>query len=628
MSISEKALQNGVDIAYQPIVEYPINIQTGKEKGIKFVEWLAPGVAKVSGKDFGVCFVKSGFCTALRYRKVERTENGLIKADSELMNVDGSLLSGSDAQDAKDAGGGCYAVRKNKLWALFRIADRSQVTEFCYDDIGAYSEGSFVVTKSKVKTLIDINGRQLLPQYYEVCEPFHEDMAIVGSSRNLCYIDRSGRTVFSGACKGSRGFCNGYAVFFDALGKAGAINKNGQIVVTPMFLFMKNASFDKFVVSNDGKYQPDGVTFRGKNYGLIAAGGSMLLPMQYDAIDILPDGGYRYGHAVSWSVSEANGYRVHQVLVSALADASGREILPEEYVEIGSVSEGMRAFKSHKNATLTFGYMSDDGSSRFEIASIGASQNVGLYHELLLEKLSQRLKPFENGTAQVAVAMGEKNVGIFKKKIVRLAEKTGWYRIDRSGSRVASEGETNKKPFDLKTCTALPFHRLCTEFRNSMMYRSTNIYGYVATHEFDGMTEAVLGDGFGIVDMDGNLICGSYTGSNTPSSAVIISAVNRVRPHALIHPLTRVADNVWLGVKNGEEKIIFSEFESPTWFSSGVGPYRAPNGLWGYMDWHGNTVIEPQYTEASGFEDGYAFAVKGADSVVVLYRGEQVRVRG
>ncbi len=621
----QSVLENGVDISYKPVVEIPLPDNTN------FLSWLAPGLALLGGSKMknsdkrGVFSAEKGLLADVAYQKVELTVSGLIalseKKGTKLITRGGVALAGDECDDSRDLGEGFYAKKSRKLWAIFRIDDQAQLTDYLFTEISAFSEGSCVVTTKSGMQIVGADGKPLVPDFYEYAAPFRNGFARVGGRKELNYIDRAGNVLYAGAARGSRDFVNGYAVIRDKSGREGAIDSTGRVVIAPQYRFMKDAENDRFVVSNNGAYQPDGVTFTGRDYGLIAADGRVILPLKYAAVELQPNGSCKFGHMEAWQYQTGNRIFRFGVLVFGVADANGGTLLPEKYVAVGQPSEGMCAYKTFEEKTLRFGYMAEDGSSSFEIGAIDYAHVNDMERTLLREDISLQLSPFRNGRANVCIRNVDTSVGIFKKTTEQHAGKVGWYEIGKDGRELDAKQSLSLTKANILSNQELPFFHSYRQLEANTFVNAAMLESAVNIHPFEDMCEVDYAFGFAILDRDMHCICANDDG--LPSQPYAYIYLSR-GTHERYVQLFRVAKNVWQATnEQGRQSILFSEFESPTRFSSGLAVFRklADKGRFvcGYMDSCGRTVIEPKYTQADGFSNGYALASDG-DKHYLLYR--------
>ena len=600
--------QNGADLSYQPISEVQL-----PEKAV-FSEWLAPGLAAVRGKGFfksdkfSVFSFVRGLLAPIEYSEVSVTPTGFIalrkKKHVTLIKADGTVVSGDDCDGAEDLGEGLIAKKIKKSSAIFRAETGEQLTDYIYSEITPYREGCCAVKGKEGMQLLDTDGKPLFNEYYDFVSPFVNGFARVGGKKQINYIDREGNIIYTGPRRGARDFSNGYAVVSDGKGKYGAIDTSGLVVIEPAYRFVKDCAHDMFVVSNTGTESSDGKTFQGKEYGLIDVHGKVILPLSYDRIELRPDGnGYNYGHIATWQRTSGNTVTNYAVFVSGLVDVRGNIVLPDKFVAIGDLSEGLRAFKSFSDSdVLTFGYMNEKGETVIKIAEVPYKHVYDSERVLLREDLTRQMRPFKDGCASLCIRGVTQTFGIFSEKTTQLvATKVNWYSIDREGNQVDTSANRNK---DVFFCKELPFYNEYVKLEPMIkdVIRDT-------MHMFCDMYEVNFGPGgFAILDSDLNIICSHYDGKPFTTAG---------QPHHKPYAgLAKAAENVWI-VNDGEStEVVFSEFESPSVFSSGLAPVRDKSGkfgsVWGYMDIKGNMVVSPKYSYASGFEGGYAVARIGS----------------
>lgn len=616
-----KALQKGVDISYGPIRE----IQLPDE--VIFSGWLDRGLALVNGRGLKYCdkyavfSAEKGMLTGLDYTKIEKSPSGLIvlhhRKGKSLMSPDGSMIVGPEFDDAKELGEGLVAKKNGKVWAIFRLSDGAQITGFAYSEISEVSDGTLAVTSKNGTQIINTEGMPVLRGFFEYAEPFKNGFARVGTRKEVSYVDREGRTLFSGAGRGSRAFANGYAVILDRKGKEGAIDLSGRVVIQPKYSFLHDAEYDRFVVSNTGAYQADGKTFSGRNYGLITPDGREILPMKYSSVQATENGRFRYGNMAVWQKNEGNRVCTYGVLVFGLIDPDGREILPMKFVSVGQPSEGLCAYKTFENNVLRMGYMTEDGRSVFEIGSLNYDKIFDFDRFVLREELSSQLRPFRDGKASVAVKSTTREIGMFKKSLEPCLEPTGWYEVDRNGARAESAAGVSISTEALLQGNMLPFARSYQGYKANSFVNKALLDAALEVNPFDDLRELSFAFGFAIVTGDGRTLVGHDDG--LPAQPFQYAYLDKTSHERYIR-LTKLADNVWLAFTKDGEKLLFSEFESPTRFSEGLAPFQQlvnKKFLYGFMDWRGQVVIPPRYTTAKGFTDGYAFVQEEKKSYIL-----------
>lgn len=633
----QNILEKGVDIISKPIVEYPLPDNTALDR------WLLPGVAVIQGTKFknidkrGVFSVNAGLVADIVYGKPELTPSGLIflngKGPVKLLSGNCTLLAGDECDEAKDLGEGFYAKRKKKLWALFRVSDGAQLSDYLFTEVSSFSDGTFAATTKAGTQILDAGCRPVLPQTFEYAWPFKNGFARIRTKKQISYIDRAGNMIFSGAGRSSRDFQNGFAVITDKADRMGAIDETGRVVISPQYKFLKDAENNRFVASNSGNYQVNGNgAFLGRDYGLLDTEGRTVLPLKYGRIELQPNGTYKFGDMVIWQKNEGNRVLQYGVLVFGIADADGNTLLPKKFVSVGSESEGLCAYKSYEGSTLCFGYMTPDGKSAFTLASIDYSSALDRFDRVLLrEEIALQLLPFKEGRAKVCIKTGETTVGVFKKTTQISAVKTSWYEIDTAGHPVAgsSAASDSSDPLleQLVNNNTLPFADSYRQFKSSPMMNKTLLESVLKLHPFEDMYEADYTFGFAILDKDLNCVCANDDGLPREPFQFIYTPAGR---HDTYTSLFRLADNVWQFASQNNTDVVFSVFESPTRFSCGLAPFRKLTDknkyLWGYMDHHGNILISPRYTFATGFQNGYAFVQDGEKSFI-LFRETEIKER-
>ena len=620
----ENALKHGADVSYGPLTEIPLPPNTAAST------WFAPDLVKLSGTKmktvdkYGLFSLKSGLLADVIYKSIVLTKTDLVLLENKkghmLMTKDGRVLAGEECDDAKDLGEGFFAKKVRKLWALFRVSDGAQLTDFSYLDISHFSEGTCAAVQKSGTMLLGMNGQPLFSNLFGYAAPYKGGFAIVGDKKQRTYIDRTGKALFTGAGPRSRDFQNGYAVIEDPKGRFGAIDTAGRVVIAPQYKFVKDAMSGMFVVSNSGAYKTDGSDFQGKDFGLVTADGSTVLPQKYGRIDARADGGYDYGNQVVWTLTEGNRRYVYAVFVSGIVNAQGQVVLPDKYVSVGEESEGLRAFKSYEDNILRFGYMREDGSTACIVATVDYGSLSDPARKLLMEDMSLQLGSFRGGEARVAVRDVEQKTGLFKNKSEIHAGKVSWYKIDTAGREITAAGTgALVTEEDLIKSPALPFASDMQEMMGSKFLTGPLKDAVCQVFPFDDLFEVNFTFGFALVDRTGNVLAGSREGM--PSAMIAPQYLYTPNgSHEKYAALTRVADNVWLIAAEDGTSVHYSAFESPTRFADGLAVFRRYTGkafLYGVMDHTGRELIPPQYTEAKLFANGCITVKKGEESAIL-----------
>ena len=615
-NISAEALATGVQLTYQPVTEKQLPEDT------EFSRWLLPGVAEIRGTGFmtkkkvGVFSVEKGLLAEVKYASAVASEAtgtiALVGKPFVLMTSDGKALTGEDCEEAMALGEGLYATRVKKDWTIRRMDTREPVSGRTWRSLLPFDDGCSVAGTEKGYQLIGTDGEPLFPDAWDEAHPFRNGYARVGSRKEIRYIDREGKTLFTAGGRYSRDFCNGYAVFQDKSGKYGVINERGETVIRPHYLYIKDCSNGMFVVSNTGMSTADHTGFNGRDYGLVRADDSQVLPLSYSKVEPRQDGSYLYGHLVTWQVRSGNMITNYGVLVHGILGPDGRIVLPDEYVSIGEESEGLIAFKRYVANKLEFGYMTPEGKRVFTFADVDYSCDNDETRAMVRDDMNTQMRPFSNGKAMVCVRNDLKTgINMFRKSNWYAAVKGDWYLIDRNGKPAEADPE-DRLLKDPLSSTELPFgdyvRGLNPVFRN--LVREMAI-------EFDDYYEVNLAKGaFAILDRDLHCLCSNYIPGTTLDSVSLTSPA-----HPRVVTVKQIAPKVWITATEQAPSVTLSDFESPTLFSSGLAPFNAridkKKVLWGYMDREGNTVVEPRFTEAGGFENGYAVAKDGKNTVLL-----------
>ena len=262
------------------------------------------------------------------------------------------------------------------------------------------------------------------------------------------------------------------------------------------------------------------------------------------------------------------------------------------YLFIGEPSENLQAYVSLEGETLAFGYMSLNGSSAFTLTKLGAGEKMPKF-----ENLAQIMRPFRNGKAMVRIHAGMDSTGLTPVGSVSVGE---WYLVDRKGKKV-EPGPDDHLMKDPLASPELPFREKYDKLDrvNQDSLKENLIF-------FDDYCEVHYAPGcFAVVDWNQHCICGNDIPGVKPYS--YLSTPKEIAD-AGTTDIQQIAPNVWSVSSTDKQTTVYSEFESPSLFSSGLAPFRTEKG-WGYMDWQGHIVIAPRFTWAQPFNrNGYAIA--------------------
>ena len=613
----ERALTKGVSIEYSPVKEIRLPEDTRGRNWLRSGLLLTGGISFKNCDKFGLFDARAGEILPAVYKAVSLTPSGCIgysdKNGTYLAAPDGRALAGPECEESRDLGDGVFAKRVKKRWALFRISDCAQLTDFIYEGITDFSEGTAAAKVKGGAVLIGSDGRQLFDAVYDDAAPFKEGVARVLQNKRWNYIDLNGGVVYSGAGKLSRDFCNGYAVIADDKGRLGAIDKSGKVVVPPEYVFLKDCGYDQFICSKNGQYVADG-KFSGKDFGVVDVNNTVLLHRDYQRVE-QHGGMLRFGHIAQWSVPNGSNRIVYGVFVFGVADAKGKTVLPEKYVSVGETHDGLAAFKSLEGNTLTFGYLdAATGREAIRVASIDYSEVSDLHRDLLRAPMPTQLGDFNNGKARIRISSMDTRVGLFGRKTVKAAALGSWYTIDTSGCRIESEQVRHTPEHVLRSASMAPY---AGKMLNLDQKQLEVQYGCI--REFSAGYEAVVGTkSFVLLDHDLNVLAAGGKPEVIPGEYLYGH-----KPYGL---LLNPAENVWVvyDANGNGPNIVFSEFESPSVYSSGLAaalvPVEKGKPLFGYMDKNGRTVVPAAYSEATGFSDGFATAKKPDGSWYILVR--------
>jgi len=238
---------------------------------------------------------------------------------------------------------------------------------------------------------IDGTGKMVLEPQYLMASRFAEDLALVLTAKKKCgYINREGKFEIADQYEGCAPFSEGYATI-KMKGKAGVINKKGDIVVDPSFVrigrFHDGLAAAVIARGASNRTVEDG--------GYIDPKGKFVIHPQFDP------------NLTAFSEGLAGVRRIGQMW--SFIDRSDKAVVAPKYFMVGQFSEGLA------------GAM--DEGSRW-----GFIDKSGKY---VIAPKFQFVSHFSEGLAGVYVAT--------KKK---------WGFVDKTGSMVISEQFDGAQPFE------------------------------------------------------------------------------------------------------------------------------------------------------------------------------------
>lgn len=141
------------------------------------------------------------------------------------------------------------------LWGLYDREGR-EILPPTYDTISAFCDGLADVRRDKHKAYIDYQGREVITPDYEYLSPFADGLAAVEKGGLTGYIDRDGREVIAPQFAHSEYFKGGFAMFKNEKRDLGLIDRNGNIVLEPVYLIVHRPFANKrsFAAKADGSW--------------------------------------------------------------------------------------------------------------------------------------------------------------------------------------------------------------------------------------------------------------------------------------------------------------------------------------------------------------------------------------
>lgn len=165
------------------------------------------------------------------------------------------------------------------------------------DTIGDYSDGLIKVQKGSKYGFADLTGKIVLPIVYDMIESFHEGLAVVGKMDNkdgfwkFGYINKKGKMVIPFTYRKASSFSEGIATVGTTYNNKTEqwtlrlIDKNGKdLLGKSLFHDVIDVFVDGIAVVTNW----DAKTASSK-FGLINNKGQIVLPIEYDGIDMFDD---------------------------------------------------------------------------------------------------------------------------------------------------------------------------------------------------------------------------------------------------------------------------------------------------------------------------------------------------
>jgi len=253
--------------------------------------------------------------------------------------------------------------RLGEKYGLIRL-DGTMLTRTPYHLIEPFSEGLAVVKDKDKYGYIDLAGNMVIPARYSQAEPFSEGRAAVYLNGDCGYIDREGNKRSEFTFSRCNPFADGRAVVYRGLKRAGLLDTNGELVLTPSVDRMLTFSEGRGLV-RDGQYrfyfiteQADihhgfyekasefahgvAVVRLNNKWGVINRKGIALIPPKYSQISSFDDGYARV---------RVEGF-------SGLTTARGERIVSPDFEFISYAGEGV--FRVEQGDKV--GYFDEEGT--------------------------------------------------------------------------------------------------------------------------------------------------------------------------------------------------------------------------------------------------------------------------
>ena len=261
---------------------------------------------------------------------------------------------------------GVAIVRYGKLgekYGLIRL-DGTMLSRTAFRLIEPFSEGLAVVKNKEKYGYIDLTGRLVIPTRYSQAEPFSGGRAAVYLHGDCGYIDRRGDKRSEFTFSRCNPFADGRAVVYRGLKRAGLLNTDGELVLTPSVDRMLTFSEGRGLV-RDGPYrfyfiteQADihhgfyekasefshgvAVVRLNNKWGVINRKGIALIPPKYSQISSFDDGYARV---------RVEGF-------SGLTNARGERIVSPDFEFISYAGDGV--FRVEQGDKV--GYFDEEGT--------------------------------------------------------------------------------------------------------------------------------------------------------------------------------------------------------------------------------------------------------------------------
>jgi hypothetical protein len=332
---------------------------------------------------------------------------------------------------------------------------------------------------------IDEKGTLRIPAVYQWCEPFVENIAVVGKNDLAYFITKDGMELTSEGFDEAYSFKNGFATV-EKGGKVGVINRLGKWFIPPEYNEIGEFSEGFLYVSKDDIY------------GYVNNRGHIAIPLQYDQASdfrmgmavVQRDGFYGLidtlgntvvNFAYHWiePFGESPATRVRYGQKFGLVDRKGNVVLPVEFDALGEYSGGLYlAAQAGK-----YGFLRPTGDTavalQYEYSQQALLQSrfinghAKVYQKDPKERNAIKVGVIDTSGRKVLPAMFE-DVGTWQGPLIAVRKKNQWgyvtpvnklaipYKYDTAepfGDSLAVTGINGKLGLiDLKGKTVLP-HR-------------------------------------------------------------------------------------------------------------------------------------------------------------------------
>lgn len=301
------------------------------------------------------------------------------------------------------------------------------------------------------------------------------------------------------------------------------------------------------VVNNNGRY------------GFINDRGDVVIDFQYDSAQDFSEG------LATVQINNTSG----------AINSRGVIVFKSEFEWIGRFSEGLASVKSGK----LYGFIGKDG-------------------KIAIKPRFENTKPFSSGFASV--------------------QSNGrWYRINRDGAVVEKPRGLAVDPRDLgfDEKYGVSFHDERAMVSKKSMYGFIDTDGklavplkyYRVSNFSEGLASVQTYGTTGYINSKGELVIAEqfYEGADFSEGVARVVLDGNLKKWGFINKKGELVIDA-----SGFDLVNRNVIEDNRNFSEGLYPVRR-NGLWGYIDRKGKTVIEPQFEDAKRFSEGFAVVKKG-----------------